>query len=69
MRNKERTKGFVCGLIVAMLISTVSFAATNKKTIEVIYDAVKDIKINQVSKMPKGGDLAPLCIKELHLYH
>lgn len=61
MKNKERFKGFVTGLIVATIITSAAFAAGGK-TIEVFYDAVKDIKINQVSKMPKGTS-APFVYK------
>lgn len=61
MKNKEKFKGFVVGLIVATIITSAAFAAGGK-TIEVFYDAVKDIKINQVSKMPKGNS-APFVYK------
>ncbi|WP_048601001.1 stalk domain-containing protein [Rubeoparvulum massiliense] len=52
-------KRFFMGIIVGIILTS-SFAvfAANGKMIEVIY-SIKDIKINGVSKMPKGEKLQP----------
>ena len=62
MKNRERLKGFITGIIVATIITSAGFAASNGKMIEVFYGTIKDIKINQVSKM-STGDLAPFVYK------
>lgn len=50
---KDKVKGLIIGLAVGSLITGATAFAAGGKMIEVFYN-VKDIKVNQVSKMPKG---------------
>ncbi len=49
---KDKLKGFTAGIIVSALFAgTAAYAASGSTMLEVFYE-VKDIKINNVSKMP-----------------
>lgn len=57
MKFKDNFKGFVCGCIITLLMSSVVYASPIKQSIEVIYDDIK-IFVDGVEKAP-AGDLRP----------